>query len=62
MQKPEVRKAEVQCALPCGYAILNESNNLEWHVSVESGVELELQLIYTVEHPAQDHVLGLPKQ
>ncbi len=61
MVNPEVHKAQVRCPLPRGYAILNDSNNLDWHVSVEGGEELELKLLYTVEHPAQDHVQGLPK-
>ena len=61
MVQPEVRKAGVQCAISCGYAILNESNNIEWHVSVDSGAELELRLVYTIQHPAQDYVQGLPK-
>ena len=41
-----MRKAEVKCPLPCGYAVLNESHNMEWHVSVESGTEQELVLVY----------------
>ena len=57
-----VRKPQVKCALPCGgYAVLNESNNMEWHITVEPGAEQELKLVYSVEHPAQDHVQGLPK-
>ena len=59
--QPEARKTEVKCPLPCGHAMLNESHNMEWHVSVESGAEQELVLVYTVEYPAQDHVQGLPK-
>ena len=59
--QPEVRKAEVKCPFPCGHAVLNESHNMEWHVSVESGAEQELVLVYTIEHPAQDHVQGLPQ-
>ena len=61
MVQPEVRKAEVKCMLPCGHAVLNESNNMEWHVTVESGAEQELKLVYTIEHPIEDHVQGLPK-
>ena len=62
MVRPEgVRKAQVKVPLSCGYALLNDSNNMEWHVAVESGAEQELSLVYTVEHPAQDHVTGLPK-
>jgi len=57
--EPDVQKVQVKCPLPSGHAILNESNNMEWHVSVQSGEELEL---YSVEYPAQDHVEGLPKQ
>ncbi len=60
--EPDVQKIQVKCLLPCGHAILNESNNMEWHVSVQSGEDLELRLIYSVEYPAQDHVEGLPKQ
>jgi hypothetical protein len=56
-----VRKAGVKVPLPTGHAILNESNNMEWHVTIDSGASQELSLVYTVEHPAQDHVQGLPK-
>ena len=61
IQEPELKKANSECPLPCGHALLNDSNNVEWHVKAESGVELQLKLIYTVEHPAQDAVEGLPK-
>ena len=60
--EPDVQKVQVKCPLLSGHAMLNESNNMEWHVSVQSGEELELRLIYSVEYPAQDHVEGLPKQ
>ena len=53
--------ANVACPVSCGRALLNDSNNVEWDVMVESGVELQLQLVYTVEHPAQDAVEGLPR-
>ena len=58
---PAVHKVQVRCALSCGYALLNESNNMEWHITVQSGEELELSLVYNVEYPAQHHVQGLPK-
>ena len=61
IQQPELKKMNVPCSLAGGYALLNDSNNVEWHVKVESGAELELKLVYTVEHPAQDAVEGLPK-
>ena len=61
IQEPELKKANTPCPLPSGYAILNDSNNVEWHVKVEPGVELQLKLFYTVEYPAQDAVEGLPK-
>ncbi len=57
-----MQKIQVMCPLPHEHAILNENNNMEWHVSVQSGEELELRLIYNVEYPAQDHVEGLLKQ
>ena len=38
----------------CGHALLNDSNNVERDMKVESGAELQLQLI--LEHPAQDDV------
>ncbi len=57
-----MQKIQVKCPLPCGHAILNENNNMEWHVSIQSGEELELRLVYSVEYPAQHHVEGLPKQ
>lgn len=56
-----MRKANIQCPLPFGYAILNDSNNVEWYVKVKPSEELELTLLYTVEHPSQDAVEGLPK-
>ena len=56
-----MKKANVPCPLPSGYALLNDSNNVEWHVRVEPGAELELKLVYVVEHPAQDAVEGLLK-
>ena len=37
------------------------ATNMEWHVKVEPGAELELKLTYVVEYPAQDAVEGLPK-
>ena len=62
MVRPEgVRKAGVKVPLSGGHAILNEGNNMEWHVAVDSGAEHELSLVYAVEHPAQDYVQGLPK-
>ena len=61
MTEPDVRKQEVKCPLPFGYGILNDSNNIEWHATVKDGAELELKLVYTVEHPVQDAVEGLPK-
>ena len=53
---PDVRKPNVSVPLPFGHAVLNESNNMEWHAQVEAGSELELKLVYAVEHPAQDGV------
>ena len=61
VEQPELKKPNAPCAVPGGYALLNDSNNVEWHVKVEPGAELELKLVYTVEHPAQDAVDGLPK-
>ena len=61
VQEPDLKKANTASPLPSGHALLNDSNNVEWHVEVESGAELELKLIYTVEHPTQDAVVGLPK-
>ena len=61
IQEPDLKKANTWCPLPSGHALLNDSNNVEWHVKVEPGEELNLRLIYTVEYPAQDAVEGLPK-
>ena len=61
MSEPGVKKVGEKCSLSFGYAVLNKSNNLEWNVEVGAGLELELKLVYTVEHPAQDGVDGLPK-
>ena len=60
--RPEgVRKARVKVPHLNGHVLLNESNNMEWHITVDSGAQQELSLVYTVEHPAQDLVNGLPK-
>ena len=54
-----MKKANIACLVSCGRALLNDSNNVEWNLKVESGAELQLKLIYTVEHPVQDTVEGL---
>jgi hypothetical protein len=59
--EPELRKQKVRCPLPFGHALLNDSNNVEWHVSLAPETEVELKLVYSVEYPLQDDVLGLPK-
>ena len=56
-----MKKANTPCPLSSGHTLLNDSNNVEWHVKVEPGVELQLKLIYTVDYPALDAVEGLPK-
>ena len=61
VQEPDLKKANVACAVSCGHALLNDNNNVEWDVKVESGAELQLKLVYTVEHPAQDAMEGLLK-
>ena len=61
MAEPDLRKQGVAVQLPFGHAVLNASNNIEWHTAVESDKELELRLVYSVEHPPQDSVAGLPK-
>ena len=59
--EPDVKKVRVKAELPYGHAILNDSHNVEWHVKLAADTELELKLVYTVEHPPQDRVDGLPK-
>jgi len=59
--EPAIKKVEEKVLLPFGHAVLNESNNLEWSARIEPGNELELRLVYIVEHPVQDGVTGLPK-
>ena len=59
--EPDVKKAGVKMQLPYGYAVLNDSHNVEWHVKLAADTELELKLVYSVEHPPQDRVDGLPK-
>ena len=61
IQQPDLRKQNVSCSLPYGHAVLNDSNNIEWHASLGPDTELELKLIYSVESPLQDGVEGLPK-
>ncbi len=62
MVEPAVKKVGEKCTLPFGHAELNKSHNVEWHAVVQgAGSECELRLVYTVEHPAQDGVNGLPK-
>lgn len=61
IQQPDLRKQNVPCSLPYGHAVLNDSNNIEWHALLGPDTELELKLIYSVESPLQDGVEGLPK-
>ena len=61
MTEPDLKKQGVPCQLQFGHALLNTSNNIEWHATVGAEKELELRLAYTVEHPPQDAVEGLPK-
>ena len=61
IHQPELRKQNVRCPLPFGHALLNDSNNVEWHASLAPETEAELKLVYSVEYPLQDDVLGLPK-
>ena len=61
IQQPDLRKQNVACSLPYGHAVLNDSNNIEWHASLGPDTELELKLMYLVEYPLQDGVEGLPK-
>ena len=58
---PELKKQGSRCNVPSGYAVLNEDNNIEWHVTMATNAELTLKLVYTVERPQQDDVQGLPK-
>ena len=50
---PDLKKQGVPCQLPLG---LNDSNNVQWNVSMGADQELELRLVYTVEHPPQDAI------
>ena len=61
MTEPDLKKQGVPCQLSFGHALLNNSNNIEWHARVGAERELELRLVYTVEHSPQDAVEGLPK-
>jgi len=61
IQQPDLKKQNTPCTLPNGHAVLNDSNNIEWHVTVDPDTELELKLIYFVEYPLQDGIEGLPK-
>ena len=61
IQQPDLRKQNVACSLPYGHAVLNDSNNIEWHASLGPDTELELKLLYSVEYPLQDGIEGLPK-
>ena len=56
-----MKKMRVVAQLLYGHAILNDAHNLEWHVNLAADTELELKLVYSVEHPPQDRVDGLPK-
>ena len=59
--EPELKKQNIRWLLPFGYALLNDSNNVEWHASLAPETEVELRLVYSVEYPLQDDVQGLPK-
>ena len=60
--EPEVRKVGVACplSLPRGHTVLNDSHNLEWHITLEPETDVGLKLVYSVEFPQQDAVKGLP--
>ena len=57
---PEVKKQLVKVPFSAGHVILNDSNNLEWHCTIPADKTLDLKLVYTVEHPLNDSVEGLP--
>ena len=61
--EPEVRKVGVACPLsfPRGHTVLNDSHNLEWHITLQPEADVGLKLVYSVEFPQQDAVEGLPK-
>jgi len=54
--EPDLKKQDVPFQLPFGLAVLSDSNNVQWEVSVGADQELELRLVYTVEHPPQDAI------
>ena len=53
----------VACPLsvPRGHTVLNDSHNLEWHITLQPETDMGLKLVYSVEFPQQDAVEGLPK-
>ena len=61
MLVPDMKKTGVKAQLPYGHAVLNEAHNVEWHATMAASTELELKLVYSVEHPPHDRVDGLPK-
>ena len=46
--------------LPYGYALLNSSNNVEWHCTIPQDTTITLKLAYTIEYPIDCTVKGLP--
>ena len=58
--QPDLRKQHVSIPFSHGHALLNDDNNIEWHCTVPSDTNIELQLVYTVEFPTNDIVEGLP--
>lgn len=58
--QPDLRKQHVSIPFSHGHALLNDDNNIEWHCTVPSDTNIELQLVYTVEFPPNDIVEGLP--
>ena len=59
--EPDVKKTAVKVPFYNGHVVLNDSHNVEWHVTLAADTELQLKLVYSVEHPPNDRVDGLPK-
>ena len=53
-------KPGARMVLPYGYALLNSSNNVEWHCTIPQDTTITLKLAYTIEYPIDCTVKGLP--
>ena len=56
--EPDLKKSS---NVQYGTVALNQSNNLEWKLTIPPDTEVPVRLVYSVEYPINLFVQGLPK-